>query len=158
LGRFQWTSQHPKYWEIAMGRSRTTHQGEALTEKQDKFVRLIAQGVSNSEACRLVGIHRRTGTRWRLGRTILNTSGEPVHYPPVGIAAAPRERHPRYLSLEVRMAIADLRREKKGVREIAAQLGRSPATVSRELRRNADPAGRYQPHAADLRAQERVPP
>lgn len=80
-----------------MGRSRTSHQGGALTEKQDKFVRLIAQGVSNSEACRTVGIHRRTGTRWRLGRTILNTAGEPVHYPPVGIARAPRERHPRYL-------------------------------------------------------------
>jgi IS30 family transposase len=128
-----------------MGRSRTSHQGGGLTEKQDKFVRLIAQGVSNSEACRIVGIHRRTGTRWRLGRTILNTAGESVHYPPVAIAAAPRERHPRYLSLEERMAIADLRREKKGVREIAAEIGRSPATVSRELRRNADPAGRYQP-------------
>ena len=40
-----------------------------LTEKQDRFVRLIAQGVSNSEACRIVGINRRTGTRWRFGRT-----------------------------------------------------------------------------------------
>jgi IS30 family transposase len=140
-----------------MVRSRTTHRGAGLTEKQDRFVRLIAQGVSNSEACRLVGIHRRTGTRWRLGRTILNTAGEPVHYPPVGIVAAPRERHARYLSLQKRMAIADLRREKKGVREIAAQIGRSPATVSRELRRNTDSAGRYQPHAADRRADERVP-
>ena len=55
------------------------------------------------------------------------------------------------------MAIAVLHREKKGVREIAAEIGRSPATVSRELRRNADPAGRYQPHAADRLARERVP-
>lgn len=47
LGGFQWTSQHPRYWEVAMGRSRTSHQGGALTEKQDKFVRLIAQDVSN---------------------------------------------------------------------------------------------------------------
>jgi IS30 family transposase len=140
-----------------MGRSRRSHQGGGLTEKQDKFVGLIAQGVSNSEACRIVGIHRRTGTRWRLGRTILNTAGEAVHYPPVGTTAAPRERHPRYLSLEERMAIADLRREKKGVREIAAEIGRSPATVSRELRRNTDPVGRYRPNAADRLAQERVP-
>lgn len=139
-----------------MARSGTTHRGGGLTEKQDKFVRLIAQGVSSSEACRIVGIHRRTGTRWRLGRTILNSAGEPVHYPPVGIAAAPRERHPRYLSFEERVAIADLRREKKGVREIADEIGRSPATVSRELRRNTDPTGRYQPHAADRLAQERV--
>lgn len=140
-----------------MGRSRATHRGGGLTEKQDKFVRLIAQGVSNSEACRLVGVHRRTGTRWRLGRTILSSAGEPVHYPPVAIAAASSERHPRYLSLDERMAIADLHREKKGVREIAAEIGRSPATISRELRRNADPGGRYQPHAAARRAQERFP-
>jgi DNA invertase Pin-like site-specific DNA recombinase len=68
-----------------MGRSRTTRAGRALTEKQDRFVRLIAQGVSNREACRIVGINRRTGTRWRLGRTIRNTAGEAVHYPPVRI-------------------------------------------------------------------------
>ena len=39
-----------------MGRSRTSHRGGGLTEKQDKFVHLIAQGVSNSEACRIVGM------------------------------------------------------------------------------------------------------
>ena len=115
-----------------MGRGR---QGPAPdVEKRQQFARLIGQGVSNRRACQIVGIARKTGTRWRLGRTILNTAGEPVHYPPVGIAAAPRERHARNLSLEERMAIADLRREKKGVREIAAQIGRSRATVSRELR------------------------
>src|SRR3954469_5284674 len=42
----------------------------AQVEKQQQFVRLIAQGVSNSEACRIVGIHRKTGTRWRYGRTV----------------------------------------------------------------------------------------
>jgi len=138
-----------------MGRSRITHAGRALTEKQDRFVRLIAHGVSNGEACRLVGINRRTGTRWRLGRTIANTAGEAVHYPPVHIAA-PRTRHPRYLSLDERMLIADLRREQRTVREIARELGRSPATVSRELRRNVDDRGRYLPRSADLAATERV--
>jgi len=138
-----------------MGRSRITHAGRALTEKQDRFVRLIAHGVSNREACRLVGINRRTGTRWRLGRTIANTAGEAVHYPPVHIAA-PRTRHPRYLSLDERMVIADLRREQRTVREIARELGRSPATVSRELRRNVDDRGRYLPRSADLAATERV--
>ncbi len=138
-----------------MGRSRITHAGRALTEKQDRFVRLIAHGVSNREACRLVGINRRTGTRWRLGRTIANTAGEAVHYPPVHIAA-PRTRHPRYLSLDERMVIADLRWEQRTVREIARELGRSPATVSRELRRNVDARGRYLPCSADLAATERV--
>ncbi len=53
-----------------MGRSRKTHAGRASREKQDRFVRLIAQGGSNSEACRQVGINRWTGTRWRFGRRI----------------------------------------------------------------------------------------
>jgi hypothetical protein len=113
-----------------MGRSRATHAGRALTEKQDRFVRLIAQGVSNREACRIVGINRRTGTRWRLGRTIRNTAGQAVHYPPVSIQT-PRSRHPRYLSLDERMAISDLRRAKLTIRAIARELGRSPATISR---------------------------
>jgi transposase, IS30 family len=51
-----------------------------VVEKQEWFVRLIAQGVSNSQACRIVGINRRTGTRGRYGRTILNKAGEPVHF------------------------------------------------------------------------------
>jgi transposase, IS30 family len=93
-----------------MGRSRTTHAGCAPTEKQDRFVRLIAQGVSNREACRIIGINRGTGTRWRLGRTIRNTAGEAVHYPQVRILTPPK-RHPRYLSLDERMVIADLWRE-----------------------------------------------
>ena len=68
-----------------MGAERKTRRGGMLVEKQDRFVRLIAQGVTNAEACRIVGINRRTGTRWRYGRTILNTAGEPVHYPAVSL-------------------------------------------------------------------------
>jgi IS30 family transposase len=43
----------------------------------------------------------------------------------------------RYLSFAKREEIAVLRAQKRGVREIARQLGRSPSTISRELRRNA---------------------
>jgi IS30 family transposase len=43
----------------------------------------------------------------------------------------------RYLSFTEREEIALLRAEKCGVREIARRLGRSPSTISRELRRNA---------------------
>jgi hypothetical protein len=81
-----------------MGHGRRRPSG-GLTEKQDRFVRLIAQGVSNAAACRAVGINRRTGTRWRFGRIILNTAGEAVQYPPVRISASPKAGHPRYLSL-----------------------------------------------------------
>lgn len=138
-----------------MGRSRTTHAGRALTEKQDRFVRLIAQGVSNSEACRLVGINRRTGRRWRFGRTIQNTAGVDVHYAPVR-SVTPSTRHPRYLSLDERTMIADLRRARWTLRQIADELGRSPSTISRELRRNADDRGRYLPATADNAAVERI--
>jgi transposase, IS30 family len=123
--------------------------GWGLTDKQDRFVRLIAQGVNNSAACRMVGVNRRTGTRWRLGRTIRNTAGESVQYAPVPSPPPSKLRHPRYLSLEERLAIADMRREKLTVNAIARQLGRSPSTVSRELRRNVDTRGRYFPGVAN---------
>jgi transposase, IS30 family len=125
-----------------------------VVEKQERFARLIRQGVSNSEACRIVGINRRTGTRWRYGRTIRNTAGGPVHYPPVSLAA-PKERHPRYLSLAERTMIADLRRAGVSVCGIAQQLGRAASTVSRELRRNVDDQGRYLPATAQRLCVER---
>ena len=140
-----------------MGQGRARRPSRGLMEKQDRFVRLIAQGVSNSEACRRVGINRRTGTRWRFGRSILNTAGETVQYPPVCNLRSPKPRHPRYLSLAERTTIAGLRREKGAVREIAMAIDRSPSTVSRELRRNADPSGRYLPRTADRIAAGRVP-
>ena len=125
-----------------------------VVEKQEWFIRLIARGVSNSQACRIVGINRRTGTRWRYGRTILNKAGEPVHYPPVSVAE-PKPRHPRYLSLAERTTIADLRRAGVSVRGIGEQLGRAASTVSRELRRNADDQGRYLPATAQRLTVER---
>ena len=50
-----------------MGAVEKSRRGAMLVEKQERFARAIAQGVSNSEACRIVGINRRTGTRWRYG-------------------------------------------------------------------------------------------
>ena len=49
-------------------RDRRRRAGGVQAEKQQRYVQLIAQGVNNSEACRLVGIDRKTGTRWRYGR------------------------------------------------------------------------------------------
>ncbi|MFJ3147028.1 IS30 family transposase [Streptomyces halstedii] len=48
--------------------------------------------------------------------------------------------------------------EKATVRAVAAELGRSPSTVSREIRRNRHPVnGQYRPHAAQARADARRP-
>ena len=124
-------------------------------EKREEFVRLIARGVPNAEACRIVGINRRTGTRWRFGRTITGSGEQPLHYAPV-ISTPTAEISPRYLSEDERIKIADLRRAGLGVRDIAARTSRSPATISRELRRNQDPETcRYRPFAAHRLAVQR---
>jgi IS30 family transposase len=125
------------------------------TEKRAAFAGLIARGVPNAEACRIVGINRRTGTRWRYGREITSSSGVRLHYPSV-INAAKREISDRYLSEQERVRIADLRRAGLGVRAIAAEVGRSPSTISRELDRNSDqPTGQYRPFTAQRLAGER---
>src|SRR6516165_4835357 len=49
-----------------------------------------------------------------------------------GIAPSPRRRAPRALKLEEREEISRVR----SIRQIAQGLGRSPSTVSREIRRN----------------------
>ena len=89
-------------------------------EKREEFVQLIARGVPNAEACRIVGINRRTGTRWRFGRTITSSSGKSLHYAPVISTPAP-EISPRFLSEDERIKIADLHRAGHGVRDIAAR-------------------------------------
>jgi len=130
-------------------------------EKREQFARLVAQGFNNSEACRIVGINRRTGKRWRHGRTITTRDGRKLHYPAVVTrGAVRREISPRYLSEDERVQIADLRQAGAGVRAIAGRLGRSPSTISRELRRNRDPGGgRYRPFTAHkLAAQRRARP
>ena len=54
------------------------------------------------------------------------------------------------------MQIADLRAAGAGVRAIAERTGRSPSTISRELRRNRDPdSGRYRPFTAHKLAVQR---
>jgi len=125
------------------------------TAKREQFARLISRGVPSAEACRIVGINPRTGKRWRHGRNITSSSGKRLHYPAV-INNRPREISPRYLSEDERVRIADLRRHGAGVRTIAAELGRDPATISRELRRNRDPGSdQYRPFTAQRLAADR---
>jgi transposase, IS30 family len=114
---------------------------------EDEYWRLILEGVGMVEACRLVGIGRKTGYRWRAERGGLA---------PLRLGEA--ERRGRYLSQLERQRIATLRDSGLGVREIARRLGRSPSTVSRELRRNLLPhdGGVYDGDLAHARARERA--
>jgi hypothetical protein len=53
------------------------------TEKREQYARLIGQGFSSLEACRIVGINPRTRKRWRHGRTVTARDGRKLHYSPV---------------------------------------------------------------------------
>ncbi len=132
------------------------HRRDVLAGKRERFVGLIQQGVANSEACRIVGVNRRTGTRWRYGRTVINRAGERLHYPAVKtLRTRSRPSSVRYLTLAERIAIADLHRDGSTLTAIAAELGRAPSTISRELRRNCDRQQRYLPNAAQRIATSR---
>jgi transposase, IS30 family len=72
-------------------------------------------------------------------------------YRPAGTAYSER-----YLDRDQRHEIARLREAGVTIREVAKLIGVQPSTVSRELRRNADPkTGNYQPERADRLAWER---
>lgn len=62
----------------------------------------------------------------------------------------------RYLSFAEREEIALARAAGESMRSIAARLGRSPSTISRELARNGDRAGRYRASSAHALAYERA--
>lgn len=52
------------------------------------------------------------------------------------------------ITLEERYAIMAFKRQRLSIRAIARELGRSPSTISRELRRNRRPSGLYNPDVA----------
>ncbi|MBX9392007.1 IS30 family transposase [Streptomonospora nanhaiensis] len=127
-----------------------------LERERAEYFRLMESGYSSQAACRIVGVNRRTGKRWRNGTN--PTSGRPGA-PPVTEAPRPSLLSGRYLNESDRIHIADRLREGASLRTIAAELGRSPSTISREVRRNRTEGARndwhYRPHAAQARANQR---
>lgn len=97
-------------------------------EIECEFWRVIAAGVTSEQAAAAVGVSQAVGSRWfRHGGGM----------PPMDLGPTTG----RYLSFAEREEIALLRVQGVGVRSIARQIGRSPSTVSRELRRNAATRG-----------------
>ena len=134
--------------------SKTGAQG--MTALRVRYVQLVRQGLSNGEICRLLGIGRRTGTKWRYGyRFTDGKTGRMYSYLPIADFTRPQISSPRFLSEEERIRIADLIRSGKSIRSVAAALGRAPSTISRELRRNSVSPGRYTPHRAHQQARQR---
>ncbi|MGW5361900.1 IS30 family transposase [Actinopolymorpha pittospori] len=93
-------------------------------EVQRRFWREVRKGLSSEDASVACGVSVPVGSRW---------FREGGGMPAISLA----EPSGRYLSFAEREEIALLRVEGLGVRQIASRLGRSPSTISRELRRNA---------------------
>src|ERR1700734_655313 len=91
------------------------------------------------------------------GAGVSKTFAYKLHHKMGGVYRPPDVTYSaRYLSREERYEIARLRDSGLGVRAIAARLGRSPSTISRELDRNAGPGpGTYWPERAHRRAWDR---
>ena len=120
-------------------------------EHRQRFWAAIARGVSSEDAAAEAGVSPAVGVRW-----FREGGGMP------SVMLGPASG--RYLSFAEREEIAMLRACGAGVREIARQLGRSPSTISRELRRNAATrSGRFEYRAtnaqwhADRRARRPKP-
>lgn len=96
----------------------------AHREQRHRFWREIAKGLSSEEAGRMAGVSPAVGVRW---------FREGGGMPTVKFTSLSG----RYLSFSEREEIAILYAQEFGVRAIAGKLGRSPSTISRELRRNA---------------------
>jgi IS30 family transposase len=100
----------------------------ARREHRQRFWEAIAGGLSSEEAAVAAGVSPAVGTRW-----FREGGGMPT--------VSPARLSGRFLSFVEREEIAVLHAQGCGVREIARRLGRSPSTVSRELRRNAATRG-----------------
>jgi IS30 family transposase len=82
-------------------------------------------------------------------------SGDIKKYAPIS-HQRPAAVSTRFLSESERITIADLLHARRSIRAIAIELGRSPSTVSREIRRNShEPSGSYRPRTAQRSAERR---
>jgi hypothetical protein len=102
--------------------------GIASSTDRVVFWLAIADGYSTTVAAELAGVLEPVGVRW-----FRDGGGMPT------VTFAPLSG--RHLSFEEREEIALLRARGIGIRAIARRLGRSPSTVSRELRRIAATRG-----------------
>ena len=103
----------------------------------------MRSGETNASACRVLGMSRRSGTTIRR-----------AHHYQTRVRAPGVVWSGRYLDVRERLQIADLLRLGFSVRRIAAELGRHPSTIKRELDRHRSPEGRYLPRTAEHDARQ----
>jgi hypothetical protein len=105
-----------------------------ISENVQVFWAALQRGEFITDAAEAAGTYRKQGSRW----VITNGGVRPRRG---------RNLQGRYLSLAEREEIALARAGGESIRAIAARLGRSPSTISRELSRNAESSGCYRPTA-----------
>ena len=93
-------------------------------ERERAFWVQIGLGLTSEDAALVCGVSGPVGSRW-----FRHAGG----MPPIDLAPPTG----RYLTFTEREEIAVLRAEGLSVRDVADWIGRSPSTISRELRRNA---------------------
>lgn len=140
LGDFQRSSQHlingGVVWDDRQDGLRSGQDGHRCgrqagvnqREAEQAFWVRIAAGAPSEDAALARGVSQPVGTRW---------FREAGGMAPVSLAACSR----RYLLFAEREELALLKAQGLAVCEIARRIGRSPSTVSRELRRNATTRG-----------------
>lgn len=116
---------------------------QMVPEVHQGFWEAMARGEFLTEATERVGSYRQRGRMW------LRACG--------GVRPRRgRNLKGRCLTFAEREEIALRRARGEGARAIATAIGRSPATISRELRRNADPRGGYRASSAHAAAYQRA--
>ncbi len=97
-------------------------------ENLRRFWKAIASGRSSEDSAMDAGVSVPVGVRW-----FRHAGG----IPPTHLAPSARPSTGRYLTFLEREDIAIEFAKGTGIRAMARKLGRSPSTISRELRRNA---------------------
>jgi hypothetical protein len=86
VGEFWGSSQHLSISGVANAAEPTAPEiarALPLTSERDLYISLMRQGVSTAAAPRIVGVNRKTGHRWRYGRSITVRTGEIRTYPAI---------------------------------------------------------------------------
>ncbi|GAA1111829.1 hypothetical protein GCM10009642_57800 [Nocardiopsis metallicus] len=68
-------------FEFKARKIRSPQGRKKLQNERAAYLALVTKGYSTSEACRIVGINRKTGYRWRFGVTKTRT-GRKANQPP----------------------------------------------------------------------------
>jgi IS30 family transposase len=153
--------------------------GKSVRTQRDRFLKLRSEGLTRAEAMEQVGTDKRSAQDWDKGirqfyggrvypdgRVVKYSMEERlanvkkprtahIHGEKVDLERLERPISSRFLTLEERERLHDLRRRGHSVRAVARELGRAPSTISREIHRNATSPLGYMPYGAHRAAAAR---